>query len=765
MKQAFDDDLIGGRYRLVRQVGRGGMGTVWQAQDEMLDRTVAIKQLTPQSGTSAEVRAQQVQRVNREARMAARLDHPGIVRVHDVIDWEGSPAIVMEYVPGRSLAARLRESTTLTVEETVRLGSALLDALRHAHAAGVVHRDLKPDNILLVGTRTVITDFGIARPLVGATTLTPHGSLIGTPAFMSPEQIEGKEVAAASDLWSLGVTLYTAVEGCRPFEGETITELCLAILTRPVPVPRNAGPLTPLLQALLAKDPAARATAEIAAHHLAEIDRLAVTPAPTAPEQSTATEVPRPPQPSVGTRDTELGEAIGGQHTHLATTVTGHPDTVTSARPQRSVPDEGGTDRQLGNPAPGPPAVTRRVDRPSSSPQELNAGRRARSKMPGPGEQERRIWRPRRLLVVVTLACAVSAAAVIVPLLSRGTPGAPSGSAGTSPTTPRANATAGAPSATPFSTLSDPNDPMNELSMAFAPNGTTLAVGVGNNYDQHGSTYLWDTTTGARTATLTNPNSDGVTSVAFAPNGTTLAVGGDSGSTYLWDTTTGKLTATLTAPNSYGVVSVAFAANGTTLAVGDFKSTTYLWDTTTRKLTATLVNPNGTGGVSSVAFAPNGTTLAVGGSGSSSSDTYLWDTATEKVTTTLTNPTSTKYSSVSSVAFAPSGTTLAVGDNDGKTYLWDTATGKLTTTLTNPTGDVSSVAFAPSGTTLAVGGGSGSSDTYLWDTATGKLTTTLTNPTGGNGVSSVAFAPDGTTVAVHDSHRSTYLWKIAGGGQ
>jgi serine/threonine protein kinase len=161
--QAFDDDLIGGRYRLVRQVGRGGMGTVWQALDEMLDRTVAIKQLASPFGAAEEQeRAEQVERIRREARMAARLDHTGVVRVYDIIDWAGTPAIVMEYVKGRSLAVRLRESGALTVGETVGLGTALLDALRHAHGAGVVHRDLKPDNVLLDGTRVVITDFGVA---------------------------------------------------------------------------------------------------------------------------------------------------------------------------------------------------------------------------------------------------------------------------------------------------------------------------------------------------------------------------------------------------------------------------------------------------------------------------------------------------------------------------------------------------------------------------------------------------------------------------
>lgn len=486
--QSFDDELIGGRYRLLRQVGQGGMGIVWQARDETLDRVVAIKQLTSPSGTPAEVRVQQVQRVKREARMAARLDHPGIVRVHDVIDWESTPAIVMEYVRGRSLAARLRESPALTVAETARLGSALLDALRHAHNAGVVHRDLKPDNILLAGTRTVITDFGIARPLVGATTLTPHGSLIGTPAYMAPEQIEGNEVTAASDLWSLGVTLYTAIEGSRPFEAETITELCLAILTRPTPTPRNAGPLAPLLEALLTKNPAARVTAQAAAQHLAKIDHVVALPQEPEPEPEpgTVTEVLTATRPLDGAPGLEHGEASLGQQAHPHA-VTGHPDTGISVGPEPSVPDEAEAVHHLGNPAPKPHAVTTRADRPTTIAHEMNADPPARPETPGPGEKERGAWRPRRRLVMVSLACAVSATAVIVPLLLRDTPGTPRGSAGSPSVTPtRSRATTDGPSSTPFSTLPGPNGSADVSSMAFAPNGTTLAVGDSNH-----STYLW----------------------------------------------------------------------------------------------------------------------------------------------------------------------------------------------------------------------------------------------------------------------------------
>ncbi|MFB8000001.1 protein kinase [Streptomyces sp. NPDC056002] len=752
-----DDELIGGRYRLVRQVGRGGMGIVWQAQDELLDRFVAIKQLILPSGTSTEVRVQQAQRVEREARMAARLDHPGIVRVYDVIDWDSTPAIVMEYVQGRSLGARLREATALTVAETVRLGSALLDALRHAHDAGVVHRDLKPDNILLAGTRTVITDFGIARPLVGATTLTPHGALIGTPAFMAPEQIEGKEVTAASDLWSLGVTLYTAVEGVRPFDAETITELCLAILTRPMPKPHRAGPLASLLEALLTKDPAARATVQAAAQHLSVSDRIVVT---QAPEPATVNEVLAETQPPDGAPGTEHGEPSAGQQT-LPTAATGHPDTKISVGPEPAVPEEAGTNRRLGTPVPGPQEPTRTA-RLAKIPQKPSPDHRARTKT-GPADQKRPALRPRRRLVVLgTLVCALSAAAVIIPLLlpdDSSTPRAHAGSHSATPSTPPAHAAI--PSATPLvigNTGDGGTGTVQVTSVAFAPNGKTLAIGL-----EDGNIDVWNTDAIKITTTLTDPSEEGVESVAFAPKGSTLAVADRDGNTYLWDTTTRKRTATLPAPHSQCVNALAFAPDDITLAADVHNGTIYLWDTTTRKHTANATAPSGHC-VNPVAFAPKGSTLAAGdGNGS----TYLWDTTTGKHTATLTAP--SRYY-VSSLAFAPNAPTLAIGNNnqdyDGTTDLWNTTTGKHITTLTNPYNEgVSSVAFSPNGSTLAVGDGNGS--TYLWDTTTRKLITTLTpadHKPGPTGVTSVAFSPNGSTLAVGNSNGNTYLWKIAEAG-
>ena len=253
--------LLGGRYRLVEPVGTGGMGQVWRGYDEVLKREVAVKEVLLPAGLSGTQRDSMIARTMREARAAARLHHPGIVLVYDAIQREGVPWIVMEFISGPSLAQAIAGHGRLAWERVAVLGRDLAGALAHAHAAGVVHRDLKPANVLLAGHRTVLTDFGVARILDATTQLTSTGTVIGTPHYMPPEQIEGEPVQAPADLWALGATLYHAVEGLPPFDGPTMLAVFAAILTRPLPTPGNAGPLAPVLYSLLTKAPGQRPSA------------------------------------------------------------------------------------------------------------------------------------------------------------------------------------------------------------------------------------------------------------------------------------------------------------------------------------------------------------------------------------------------------------------------------------------------------------------------------------------------------------------------
>ena len=212
------------------------MGQVWQGYDEILARSVAVKEILLPEGLQGTERDNLIARTLREARAAARLHHPGIVTVYNAVQFDDVPWTVLEFVSGPSLEQVIARDGRLPWEQVAALGADLADALAHAHAAGVVHRDLKPGNVLLAGRRTVLTDFGVARILDATTELTAEGTLIGTPQYMAPEQIDGESIRAPVDLWALGVTLYAAVEGCPPFDGPTLTAVLAAILTRPAPI-------------------------------------------------------------------------------------------------------------------------------------------------------------------------------------------------------------------------------------------------------------------------------------------------------------------------------------------------------------------------------------------------------------------------------------------------------------------------------------------------------------------------------------------------
>lgn len=259
---ADEGRLVAGRYRLIEQIGRGGMGTVWRAEDEVLSREVAVKRLHVQRHLTDDELATLHERTRREARSAARIAHRHVVVVHDVVDDEGLPCIVMEYVHSTTLAALLTDGGAVPPTEAARIGLGMVAALRAAHAAGVLHRDVKPGNVLLgADGRVVLTDFGIAMA-TGTSTLTKTGEIIGSIDYIAPERMRGKKPGPAADLWALGATLYQSVEGRPPFRKATAVETAYAIAVDPVDPMKQAGPLEPLIDALLAKEPQERPSAE-----------------------------------------------------------------------------------------------------------------------------------------------------------------------------------------------------------------------------------------------------------------------------------------------------------------------------------------------------------------------------------------------------------------------------------------------------------------------------------------------------------------------
>ncbi|MFI6924123.1 serine/threonine-protein kinase [Nonomuraea spiralis] len=266
--------LLAGRYRLLSELGQGGMGRVWRAHDELLDRPVAVKEVTLGHAMGDE-RERLLGRTMREARLAARLTHPHIAAVYDVVVADERPWIVLQLVPSRSLADVIAERGPLSAPETARIGLQVLEALSAAHADGIVHRDVKPGNILLNGDRhALLTDFGLATTLDDQAHLTQSGMVVGTPAYIAPERLRGGPASPQADLWSLGATLYAAVEGHSPFPHSGHLAALTAVLTsRPAPFHR-AGPLAPVIAGLLEKDPARRIDGDEARRRLTRVAAL-----------------------------------------------------------------------------------------------------------------------------------------------------------------------------------------------------------------------------------------------------------------------------------------------------------------------------------------------------------------------------------------------------------------------------------------------------------------------------------------------------------
>ena len=785
--------LIGKKYRLREILGEGGLGVVWRAYDETLDRDVAIKEVRPRVGIDTEQVTVLYMRTLREARAAAKLTDPGIVVVHEVVHEDDRPWIVMELVSGRTLEQIIAEDGRQTPQRTALLGGKILMPLRAVHRAGIVHRDIKPSNIMFDGERTVLTDFGIAA-LDGSTVLTMTGAVLGTPAFMSPEQAHGRKATPASDLWSLGATLYATVEGRPPFEGESVAAVIAALLANRPLTPEHAGPLAPVIAGLMVTDPERRMSADEVAVRLARI----ASGEDTGQEAGQSMWPGASPGiwPGVGQGiwpgssqgvGPGASQATGPSASHGIGAGASHgirPGSGQAAGPgashgigagagqvARPDPRHGlgtgashgigagaghgiGTDpshgvetdagRQLARLGPQPPTAGK--DRPSH----WNPfGRRPEAPLHddatvlGLGRPPARVLTALAILVVVVVAGTITA---IAAWPSGHSAKRPVGSHAAKPPSSRTPGSPTSAQAFPLVRLSTKfastrlGTGTNIFTLAYSPDGKTLAAGGSDD-----TILLWDTRRRVQTAQIPG-HSDSVEQVAFSPDSRQLATCSNDKTIRLWDLRTGAQIAKFTG-HTDKVWSVDFSPDGKTLASGSKDGTIRVWDVASRKLLRVVRGH--TDAIVILKFSPDGKTLA---SGSWDDTVRLWDTTTWRQTAVLRGHTD----AVHGVVFSPDGKTLASGAEDGKVLLWNLATHAQTAVLTGDTKQVWAVAFSPDGRTLASGGTD--NKIFLLDATTATKIATLSGHKGQ--VDWLAFSPDGKTLASGGEDKSIRLWDL-----
>ncbi|MFF0744410.1 serine/threonine-protein kinase [Streptomyces sp. NPDC004111] len=428
--------LLAGRYRLGDVLGRGGMGTVWRATDETLGRTVAVKELRFPTAIDEDEKRRLITRTLREAKAIARIRNHGAVTVFDVVDEDDRPWIVMELIEGKSLAEAVREDGLLTPRRATEVALAILDVLRAAHRQGILHRDVKPSNVLIAEDgRVVLTDFGIAQ-VEGDPSITSTGMLVGAPSYISPERARGHKPGPAADLWSLGGLIYASVEGVPPYDKGSAIATLTAVMTEPVDPPKNAGPLDEVIYGLLAKDPAqrlddagARALLNDVLNQLDEADAAGDELA-----RSDATKVvPLPPVPA---DIPSTGKSAAAK-----------PGLQKKEQPERSLPAAGGTAAAAGG-AVGATAAMPSAGRTSGSPSGSGSGGGGMSSGTVGGMSP--AARKRALLVVGLVAALAVLGTVLAIAMNKDTPnGTPEEGKNGKGSSSSSGATAGADGKTP----------------------------------------------------------------------------------------------------------------------------------------------------------------------------------------------------------------------------------------------------------------------------------------------------------------------------